>query len=115
MSTLELELTQYREAILEWERVLDEESARKANRIYDRLLEMRQSLAATEEGRAGIVELMDDDDLSVVLQAATDALFWSPKEAKRVLKRIRRRNGAGALTAKYTLEEFEAGGLRLDR
>lgn len=116
MKAAEPDLTQYRETILEQQRALNEGNARKANRLYDRLLEMRQVLTATEEGRARITDMMmTDRELAVVLHAATDTLFWSPREARRVLKRIERKNGDGALTAKYTLQEFDAGRLRPDR
>lgn len=74
-----------------------------------------KALSATDEGRARISGMLTDDDVGVRMCAATYGLRWAEVAARRVLEEIRdSEESLHAVTAKYTLREWEAGRLSLD-
>ena len=110
MSTIDDLLHRFRETAIanaEWA-LRDPE---KANRAYYEGLACYKVLKDTEQGRKGIIELMDDEDPYVRLVAAAHSLQWAPKAARRVLEELRDSDGPGAFSAKWTLIEYDKGRL----
>ena len=86
----------------------------KNNICSERARVCGKRLGETEEGRAGIIALMSDDELYVRLWAATDSLRWVPNHARTVLEAIRESDGLAAVEAKWTLREYDEGTLSSD-
>jgi len=86
----------------------------KANKWHDVGHACYKLLKDTEEGRKGIISLMTDEDPYVRLCAAARSLHWEPETARRVLEEIRDSDGPGALSAKWTLIEYDKGRLTFD-
>jgi hypothetical protein len=85
-----------------------------ANRSHDTMHACYKILRQTEEGRRGIVSLMDDVSPHVRLWAAAHSLQWIPDRARACLEALRESGGPGAFDAEITLEEFSKGSLRFD-
>jgi hypothetical protein len=103
-----------RQLAVEWG-AWDPTEPKGANRVFDRLHSVAKALSATNEGRAAISSLLDDEDASVRMSAATYSLRWNEDAARWVLEGIRDTDPSlRAVTAKYTLREWDAGRLTLD-
>ena len=86
-----------------------------ANRLFDQVHAAAKALSATESGKAAISGLLTDEDANVRLCAATYALRWDEAEARRALEDIRDSDRSlRAVTAKWTLREWDSGRLSLD-
>jgi hypothetical protein len=103
-----------RQLAVEWG-AWDPTDPKGANRVFDRLHSVAKALSATAEGRVAISSLLDDEDASVRMCAATYSLRWNEDAARRVLESIRDTDPSlRAVTAKYTLRDWDAGRLILD-
>lgn len=95
-----------------------ENSARPsvANRLWDQNHALYKLLRETPEGRAAIMELMDDPVLAVRLGAGVHSLAWDYDRAEAVLQAIMHDPTASlnAVTAEYSLLGFNNGTLDLD-
>jgi hypothetical protein len=93
------------------------DNPRRWSRLTDQLLADRRVLAETDEGRAAIAGLLDDERPAVRLWSAAAVLFWDPETARPVLTEIRdspTTYDLHAITAKHTLLDFDAGTLDRD-
>lgn len=88
-------------------------SVSEHNRLVNEMRAQRSVLRSSEAGRTAIVSLLTDSRLVVRLWAAGDALAWEEQSARPVLEALRDSADVGlhAVSAKYTLIEFEAGRL----
>jgi hypothetical protein len=107
-------LQQYREALLAMHdcRALVGDDPRRWNELVDKMQAVHLELRESVEGREGITALLADECETVRQWSATNALAWSPDEARAALTREVEGGGSGAFEAKVTLREFDAG--RLD-
>lgn len=112
-----------REAAREYERILRalgemhegvmSPPARAWNRLFVKLDKPGRVLRQTAEGRAFISGMMADPSVTVRISAAAAALFWDEKRARETLESIRDGNfGLQSTTARYTIIEFDRGGLQ---
>jgi hypothetical protein len=86
----------------------------KHNRLVDQMRAQRSVLGTSEAGRKAISSLLSDPRAVVRLWAAGDALAWDEESARQVLEDLRDSPsavGLHAVSAKYTLREFDAGRL----
>lgn len=81
------------------------------NALVDRLQRLHLALRETPQGRAGISDLMDDDDGVTRTWAVTFALFWDEAKARRVLHAEVAQDGLSGFEAEIALREFDAGRL----
>jgi len=102
----------YRTEALAWAAAKDD--PKKANRLFKRHHAFYKQIRELPEGRAALGSLLDDEDPSVRLLAATHLLPLQSDQAQRVLAELETGNGLYALDAKYTLSTFKAGKLNLD-
>jgi hypothetical protein len=85
------------------------------NKWADILHECYKSLCKSEEGRRGIIVLMNDGNPNVRLWAASHSLQWTPEAASKVLENLRDAVGFPcSFNAEITLEEFQKGSLSFD-
>jgi hypothetical protein len=85
-----------------------------ANKVFEQNHAIYKRLRLSEEGRAGIAQLMTHPATGVRLLAATHSLGWAPDDAENVLEAIETSGGLHAVTAKYTLQSYRSGRLDLD-
>ena len=83
----------------------------KWNRLADRLQALHLQLRDSPEGRVGISALISHPNETVRSHAAAHALFWDEPVARAELERLAGGHGLVAVTAKYTLLEYDAGRL----
>jgi hypothetical protein len=82
------------------------------NGLVNELQRLQLDLRQTEEGRAGISDLMDSEDATVRTWSATFALFWDESRAMEVLQAEVDAGGTTGFESEIALREFDAG--RLD-
>lgn len=87
---------------------------RIANKLARRLHNYYKQLHETEEGRAGIAQLMSDANVHVRCWAAAHSLQWESKIARSVLEAIRDQGDICSFTAEWTLKRFDEGKLSFD-
>lgn len=87
---------------------------KKNNKNVDMLHSCYKHLRATEEGRAGIILLVSDDNPHVRVWAAAHSLEWDPAIARPALEALRDSNGPASFAAKWTLKEYDEGNLSFD-
>jgi hypothetical protein len=85
-----------------------------ANAAANRVQDCYDILRRTEEGRSGLLALIDNEDPAVRLCAAGHCLHWAAERARAVLETLRDSNGLWSFEAKWTLIEFEKGRSTLD-
>lgn len=83
------------------------------NRLVDRAQAIQLVLRERPDGRSGISALMDSDNATTRGWAAAWSLFWDEPRAREVLAQDAAGSGLGALDAKMTLREFDAGRLNM--
>lgn len=105
---------EYRELLVE--RTNYREKPDIANKLWDRNHTLYKRLRASEEGRAAISNLLDDENIPVRLTAATHCLVWETGRAICVLEDLETLNDKTlyGFTAKYVLIEFRNGTLDVD-
>jgi hypothetical protein len=81
------------------------------NQLVDHLQELQLQLRETVEGRAGISQLLMDDNLTVRQWSASYALAWDPELARAELERQVIGGALVGFEAEITLREFDAGRL----
>lgn len=106
------QLAQYRELALAWD--ASKAKPEEANRIFRQHHEVYKQLRQTEEGRAGITDLLRDSTIVIRLLAATHSLGWAKEQAEQVLEEMSAGNAPYAFDAKWTLRSFRNGKLNLD-
>jgi hypothetical protein len=77
---------EYRDLIIEWDRIVDEDH-RRGNRLFDRYTRIGRELVESKAGREAVASLLDDVDSTVRLTAAT-LLYDSLPNARFVLEEI---------------------------
>jgi hypothetical protein len=84
------------------------------NKLVDQLQRVQLKIRESERGRAAISGLLDHESPTVRCWAAGHAVFWDEAQARAVLAALSANPDVGltAVSAKYTLREFDAG--RLD-
>jgi hypothetical protein len=105
----------YRDALLAMHacRVEAGGDPRRWNQLVNDMQRLQLSLSATPDGRQAITALIEDECLTVRQWSATNALAWSPVQARAELEReASDEQGTAAFEARVTLREFDAG--RLD-
>jgi hypothetical protein len=113
----------FTEAAREYERVLRalgemhegviSPPARAWNRLFGKLDKPGRVLRQTAQGREFISGMMADSSVTARISAAAAALFWDEKRARAVLESVRDGNfGLQSTTARYTIIEFDRGGLQ---
>jgi len=83
------------------------------NRLVNELQRLQLDLRQTEEGRAGISDLMESDDATVRTWCATFALFWDESRARAVLQAEVAAKGVAGFESEIALREFDAGRLNM--
>lgn len=83
------------------------------NKLVDRLERARLRLKESPRGRAAISGLLDHESPTVRCWAASHALHWNEAPARAVLAALSIASDVGltAVSAEYTLREFDAGHL----
>ena len=84
------------------------------NRSVDRLHACYKELREKEEGRAGIIGLISDENPHVRLWAAGHSLHWVPEIARPALEALRDDKGPGSFSAEWTLKVFDEGTLSFE-
>ena len=84
------------------------------NMCVDRLHSCYKILRETDDGRAGIISLISDENPHVRGWAAAHSLEWAPQIAKLALEDLRDSDGPASFSAKWTLKEFSKGRLSFD-
>lgn len=89
------------------------QSPAKHNRLVDEMRAQHSVLRSSEAGRNAIASLLSDSRAAVRVWAAGDVLAWDEQSARQVLEALRDSPDVGlhAVSAKYTLREFDAGRL----
>lgn len=85
-SSVSSSVREYRDLIIEWDLVVDEDH-RRGNRLYDRYTKIGRELLGSKAGREAVASLLDDADSTVRLTAAT-LLYDSLPYARFVLDQI---------------------------
>lgn len=88
--------------------------ARSANPVFDENARLARELLRCAEGRAGIAALIGHPASGVRVLAAAHSLEYEPAEAVAALEALAAADGLHAIAARYALDEFRAGTLRLD-
>lgn len=84
------------------------------NRLFDQVQVLQLRLRQAPEGQAGITAFaLSDDCPTVVLSAASHALFWDEARVRTVLEALALGDLLLGLDAKMTLREFDAGRLNM--
>lgn len=83
------------------------------NGLVSELQRLQLDLRQTEEGRAGISDLMDSEDATVRTWSATFALFWDESRAREVLQAEVDAEGTAGFESEIALREFDAGRLNV--
>ena len=83
------------------------------NRLVNGLQRLQLDLRQTEEGRAGISDLMHSEDATVRTWSATFALFWDESRARGVLQAEVAAGGLAGFESEIALREFDAGRLSM--
>lgn len=91
-----------------------EPSARKANRLFDRMHALSLVLRGTEEGRAGLEAMLGHPNRGVQLSASAVCLAWGSPAAVATLEALSAPRGRHSLIAETTLSEYRQGNLRFD-
>lgn len=109
-------LEKYREAAL---KAGDITNTPKQHYWFDKSHEYYKKLKESEEGRNGIIKLMNDENVHVRLAAAAHSLQWVENKARKVLEDIQNsdldfEDVHAKISAKYTLIEFDKGNLKFD-
>jgi hypothetical protein len=108
----------YRNTLVEWGKATEAGVTREANRLFVLNHERFKELSATSEGREAITSLLADSDAFVRSVAATHSLLWAPERAVAVLEALQRDAQLPwqvQVSAEYTLKEWRAGRLDLER
>ncbi|WP_328994986.1 DUF2019 domain-containing protein [Kribbella sp. NBC_01245] len=108
-----MDLNEYEQSAREWDALVGVD-AERANVVFDRLHVLAKEMRESADGRAALVGLMAHESAGVRLLAATECLVWDPVRARAVLAAIEDAGGLHGVSAKYTLQSFEAGTLDLD-
>jgi hypothetical protein len=103
-------LVKYREAVEQ----TTHSNPKVANKWARQMHSYYKQLRETEEGRAGTIALMSDENVHVRCWAASHSLQWEPETARAVLEAIRDSDGTCSLDAKWILREFDEGKLSFD-
>jgi hypothetical protein len=83
-----------------------------ANSLMEELSDLGPRLRSTDEGQLALDRLMQDADPYVRLVASREAPFFHAGDTRAVLEELVRSGPAPAnISAKYTLQEFDAGRL----
>lgn len=90
------------------------ENSAQQRKWADRIHTAYRLLKESEDGRQAIATLMFDEDETVRLWAAGHSLQWDPVVARQVLEKLTLVKGLVAVSAKWTLREFDAGRLSFD-
>lgn len=89
---------------------------KEQNKAADQLHACYKKLRESEEGRNGLIALMEDSSPHVRCWAAAHSLQWVPERARRILEALRDEDVFPySFDAKMTLEEFEKGSLTFDQ
>ena len=102
-------LSDYEASAIAWDAA--QSDAREANRLFDHLQALRSELSKEEEGRRGIIALMEHPNVGVRLTAGAHSLEWAPTDAVEALEEVERGPGLHGVSAKYTLKAFREGKL----
>jgi len=111
--TVEAILAEY-QATLESMSALGVDSPRAHNRLFRKAHVLAKSLRASAEGRAAIEGIIASPDVTVALNAASEALAWDCQLSLVRLEEIERAAGLDAVSAHYTLKAYREGTLNLD-
>jgi hypothetical protein len=109
---VDAQLEEYLLTAIDWDDLQDE--PQRANVAFDRNQRLQKALRLSVAGRRGIAALARHDRSSVRLLAATHMLAWDPEQAESILAVLEATSGLVAVSAKYTLRTYHAGGLDLD-
>ena len=104
---------EYRSALVEMDeiRLAEDRGAKHWNRCVHRVQRAQLELRDSVEGRNAISILIDDPVPTVAHWAASHALFWSERRARRHLESVAAQDGPGSFAATMALREFDAGRL----
>ena len=84
------------------------------NGLVNDLQRLQLNLRQTEEGRSGISDLMDSQDVTARTWSATFALFWDEPRAREVLLAEVAAAGFTGLESEIALREFDGGRLNME-
>ena len=112
--TIDELLATYRAAAAKHGRATQTGAYREANKAYRELIRCATRLRQKgADAQAGWTKLLDDDDDSVRVWAASHILEFAPDDAARVLRSIANGNpGPDGLNAEMVLREWKAGRLQ---
>ncbi|RZL16784.1 MAG: hypothetical protein EOO62_00190 [Hymenobacter sp.] len=114
MDDLEKQIAHYRQAALLHGRATSTGAYQAGNQQYDQLAKVYAALK--NQGTAAIAllgSLVQDEDDSVACWSATHLLPYQELQAVATLTRIAATSGILGLTASITLQEWQAGRLKL--
>lgn len=104
-------LAEYTTTALERDSAMKSSKVARANRLFDRNHDLYMHLRLSDEGRDGLWELRSHDHPAVREAAVTHSLPSHPDEAVRLLEEM---EATGSFDAKWILNEWRAGTLKLD-
>jgi hypothetical protein len=108
-------ITQYKQAALLHGRATTTGDYQAGNQQYDQLAEMYSALKSKGTAAlASLSPLLQDEDDSVACWAATHLLPYQEPQAIATLTRVAATSGITGFTAAITLQEWQAGRLKLD-
>ena len=103
----------YRATLLEMDavRARGGKNAETWNRLVNQQQAIHLTLRETPEGRQAITNLIGDENRTVRMWSAVNALAWEPEIAKAALEALA---ADGSFDAEITLREFGRGKLKTD-
>jgi hypothetical protein len=108
--TVEELIAEYREGAV----VAGSSDPKRNKKGVDKLHACYKKLRETEQGRAGIIGLITNENPHVRGWAAAHSLQWAPEIARSALESLRDSDGPSSFAAEWTLKSFDRGTLSFD-
>jgi len=109
------QITQYRQAALPHGQAIDTSDYQAYNQQYDQLAKVHSALKSKGTDAVALLgSLLQDEDNSVACWAATHLLPYQEARAIATLTRVAATSGIVGFNASITLQEWQAGRLKLE-
>jgi hypothetical protein len=108
-------ISEYKEAALAHEKASLSGNYRVANREYETLVTIaKEIISRGSSAKDAFLCLLSDQNAFVKIWAATHALAFAPAQGEQALAEASHLSGLAGHTANITLQEWQAGKLRSD-